>query len=49
VAFSDLASDLGFSDQSHFSREFKKQVNATPLDYLKRVKHGNYLERIRYL
>ncbi|MDO6749810.1 helix-turn-helix transcriptional regulator, partial [Gilvimarinus sp. 1_MG-2023] len=32
VAFSDLASDLGFSDQSHFSREFKKQVNTTPLD-----------------
>ncbi|MDO6682828.1 helix-turn-helix domain-containing protein [Oceanobacter sp. 5_MG-2023] len=49
VAFSDLASDLGFSDQSHFSREFKKQVNTTPLDYLKRVKHETYLERIRYV
>jgi len=48
VAFSDLACDLGFSDQAHFQREFKKQVNATPLDYLQRVKHENYLNRIQY-
>jgi len=49
VTFSDLAFDLGFSDQSHFLREFKKLVHATPLDYLTRVKHQTYLERIRYL
>ena len=49
VTFSDLACDLGFSDQSHFLREFKKLVNATPLDYLNRVKHETYLERIQYL
>ncbi|ETX12416.1 AraC family transcriptional regulator [Marinomonas ushuaiensis DSM 15871] len=49
VAFSDLACDLGFSDQAHFQREFKKLVHTTPLDYLHRVKHETYLERIRYL
>lgn len=49
VAFSELACDLGFSDQSHFLREFKKLVHITPLDYLTRVKHKNYLERIHYL
>jgi AraC-like DNA-binding protein len=49
VTFSDLACDLGFSDQSHFLREFKKLVHTTPLDYLTRVKHQTYLERIRYL
>lgn len=49
VTFSDLACDLGFSDQAHFQREFKKLVNATPLDYLNRVKHETYLKRIQYL
>nr|WP_272070815.1 helix-turn-helix domain-containing protein [Marinomonas sp.] len=49
VTFSDLACDLGFSDQAHFQREFKKLVNATPLDYLNRVKDETYLNRIQYL
>ena len=49
VTFSDLACDLGFSDQSHFLREFKKLVHTTPLDYLTRVKHQTYLESIQYL
>ena len=49
IDFSDLACDLGFSDQSHFLRDFKKQVSTTPLDYLKRVKDENYLRSIRYL
>jgi len=40
---------LGFSDQAHFQREFKKLVNATPLDYLNRVKYETYLKRIQYL
>ena len=49
IDFSDLACDLGFSDQSHFLRDFNKQVNTTPLDYLRRIKHENYLQSIRYL
>jgi len=49
VDFSNMAFELGFSDQSHFLREFKKLVNATPLDYLTRVKHQTYLEKIQYL
>jgi AraC-like DNA-binding protein len=48
VTFSDLACDLGFSDQSHFLREFKKLVSVTPLDYLHRVKHDAYVGRLRY-
>ncbi len=47
VAFTDLAFDLGFSDQSHFLREFKKLVSTTPLDYQLRVKQKTYLERIQ--
>lgn len=48
LTFSDLAIDLGFSDQSHFHREFKKFVATTPVDYLRRIKQGTYLKRIRY-
>lgn len=48
LAFADLASDLGFSDQSHFLREFKKFVNATPVDYRSRVNSDAYSNRIRY-
>lgn len=46
LAFSDIAFDLGFSDQSHFLREFKQLVNTTPMSYKKRIKQSNYLERI---
>ncbi|MGP8306244.1 helix-turn-helix domain-containing protein [Vibrio sp. YIC-376] len=46
LTFSDLASTLGFSDQPHFLREFKKLVNVTPLEYQNRVKEKTYLERI---
>lgn len=49
VAFSDLACDLGFSDQPHFLREFKKLVNTTPMAYQNRVKEQSYLDRIRYV
>ncbi|MFV0576956.1 MAG: helix-turn-helix domain-containing protein [Vibrio sp.] len=49
IVFSDLAFNLGFSDQSHFLREFKKQVNATPLDYLTQVKDVKYLSRLQCL
>jgi AraC-like DNA-binding protein len=48
ITFSDLACDLGFSDQSHFLHEFKKLVSTTPLDYLHRVKHETYTSRIQY-
>jgi len=48
VTFSDLACDLGFSDQAHFLREFKKLVSVTPLDYLHRVKQETYVSRLRY-
>ncbi len=37
LSCSDLALDLGFSDQSHFLREFKKLVSTTPLDYQRRT------------
>jgi len=46
LAFSDCALDLGFSDQSHFLKEFKKLVNVTPQEYQNRVKRKAYLERI---
>lgn len=49
VVFSDLACDLGFSDQAHFQREFKKLVSTTPQDYQCRIRQGSYLERIQRL
>ncbi len=49
VAFSDLACDLGFTDQSHFLKEFKKLVSTTPLEYQTRVKQNAYIERISCL
>lgn len=33
LPLSDLAFDLGFSDQAHFQREFKKLVSVTPMAY----------------
>lgn len=48
VSFSDLALDLGFSDQSHFLREFKKLISTTPLDYQRQTLLGAWGERIRY-
>lgn len=48
ISFSELALDLGFSDQSHFLREFKKLVSTTPLEYRQRTSHKNYAERIHF-
>lgn len=48
IVFSELASDLGFSDQPHFLREFKKLVSTTPMNYQRRVQQNDYLHRIRY-
>lgn len=49
VTFSDMAFDLGFSDQPHFLREFKKLVHATPMSYQSQVKQQTYYDRIQYL
>lgn len=49
VVLSDLACELGFSDQAHFQREFKKLISTTPLNYQSRVRQGAYQERIRYI
>jgi AraC-like DNA-binding protein len=48
ITFSDMACDLGFTDQSHFLKEFKKLVSATPLAYQDRVKQHTYLDKIHY-
>ncbi|GAB7531090.1 hypothetical protein PS3A_35020 [Pseudomonas sp. 3A(2025)] len=46
MSFSDLALDLGFTDQSHFLRDFKKLVSTTPTDYQRRVVQGAYGARV---
>lgn len=48
-SFLDLALELGFSDQSHFQREFKTFVSTTPLDYIRRLKHEGYEGRINFI
>lgn len=47
IVFSELASDLGYSDQPHFLREFKKFVSATPANYQRQIQQSTYLQRIR--
>lgn len=49
VVFADLACERGFSDQSHFLREFKKFANATPMQYLNTIQHQGYQARIRQM
>lgn len=46
MTLSDMAHNLGFSDQSHFLREFKKLVHATPMDYKNQVQQSSYIGRI---
>lgn len=48
VSFSELALDLGFSDQSHFLRDFKKLVSTTPCDYQRKMAQNAYTDRINY-
>lgn len=36
-SISEVANHLGFADQSHFTRHFKRRFNATPARYLKSV------------
>ena len=40
--------DLGFADQPHFLKEFKKLVSTTPMHYQDKVKHESYLKKIEY-
>lgn len=49
IVFADLAFERGFSDQSHFLREFKKFANATPAQYLNTIQHQGYQARIRQM
>ncbi|MEL0635711.1 helix-turn-helix domain-containing protein [Marinomonas sp. TI.3.20] len=49
LELSNLAFDLGFSDQSHFQKEFKKLVSTTPLLYKNSVKHDDYINKLHYL
>ncbi len=35
VAWADIAVDLGYADQAHFIRDFKKVVGASPAEYFK--------------
>lgn len=46
VSFSQLAVDLGFSDQSHFQRDFKQLVSTTPCDYQRKIALNAYADRI---
>lgn len=48
MTFLDLAFDLGFADQPHFLKEFKKLVSTTPMHYQDKVKHESYLKKIEY-
>ncbi|MBT2297458.1 AraC family transcriptional regulator [Pseudomonas fluorescens] len=48
VSFSELALDLGFSDQSHFLRDFKKLVSTTPYDYQRKIVQNAYADRISF-
>lgn len=48
VSFSQMALDLGFSDQSHFLRDFKKLVSTTPCDYQRKMMQNAYNDRISY-
>jgi AraC-like DNA-binding protein len=37
IHWPDLALDLGYSDQAHFIRDFKKLIGTTPADYARRL------------
>ncbi len=38
----DIAAEHGFCDQSHFSREFRRQIHMTPRQYRRRYRHVRY-------
>jgi AraC-like DNA-binding protein len=37
VPWADLALDLGYADQAHFIRDFKRLVGRSPADYARRL------------
>lgn len=43
----DIATDLGYYDQSHFIHEFKQYAGITPRQYQAQLKRENYHERIQ--
>lgn len=43
ISLTQTAYDFGYSDQSHFIREFKKFSNLTPKAYLKSIGKGNLI------
>lgn len=45
-SFTDLALELGFSDQSHFLREFKTLVSMTPLEFCRRATDADWATRL---
>lgn len=45
-SFTELALELGFSDQSHFLREFKKLVSMTPLEFRRRATPEAWIARL---
>lgn len=48
LSVSDLSFALGFSDQSHFLREFKCFVSKTPGEYQRQLTREAFRERLRY-
>jgi AraC-like DNA-binding protein len=38
-AWADIAADLGYADQAHFIRDFRKLVGRTPADYHRHLRH----------
>jgi AraC-like DNA-binding protein len=40
VDWADLALDLGYADQAHFIRDFKRLVGRAPAEYARQLKHG---------
>lgn len=46
ISFSELACELGFSDQPHFLREFKKLVSTTPLEFQRQMQERSRLRLI---
>ena len=41
IPFLEITHRLGFSSQSHFSRQFKKLINMTPSEYKAFIRQSN--------